>query len=577
MSTPRPDDPTDAVLWTLLRHSPRFDPADAERALRWWSGARAGEEGLAGFLIRQGVLDAAAVGDLRWLAEPAACFEPDLCRVRNPDVLGLRLPEEWFAAPRPTSAAAPAPTQAADFAVLADSGVAPRSELRVAGRRVPKVLFGDVLSVPDALQRLRRSSETAPVPTPVPASADPPACRSGAPAGVTPPDGHAPPEPARQEPTASASPATDPAGNSGHVALRDSFADGTGSSMPPAEEPPAPDAPPGVGSTLGKCLLTDLVGEGASSLVFRALHRSLGIPVAVKVLTLDRVERDERLLRLLRSEARVLASLNHPNIVRVFDFEDEGRFPYLVLEYVEGLSLAGLIAQSGRLAADNAVRIALQVAEGLAAAGRLGVIHRDIKPANILLARDGAAKVADLGLAVVAKMRRDNPGESDPGRSSAKSKGSTGGSSAIKMLAGTAGYMAPEQAMGSRDLDHRADIYSLGATLYHAVVGRVPFTGRNALEVMVKHAREAPRSPLEAVPELDPALSELILRMLAKAPGQRFQTYEELIAALQRLTRAGGPTKTDRPESADRSDSGPRPGWTGIFSLFRRRESEEGR
>jgi serine/threonine-protein kinase len=145
------------------------------------------------------------------------------------------------------------------------------------------------------------------------------------------------------------------------------------------------------------------------------------------------------------------------------------------------------------------------------------------------------------------------------------------------MLAGTAGYMAPEQAMGSRDLDHRADIYSLGATLYHAVVGRVPFTGRNALEVMVKHSREAPRPPLEAVPELDPALSELILRMLAKAPGQRFQTYEELIAALQRLTRAGGATKADRAESADRVDSGPRPGWTGIFSLFRRRESEEGR
>lgn len=279
---------------------------------------------------------------------------------------------------------------------------------------------------------------------------------------------------------------------------------------------------PRIGCIIGKCLLTELVGRGATGVVFRGLHRSLNIPVAVKVLHLGGLEHDASIRQQLRSEARLLAQLNHPHVVRVWDFDDEGAFPYLILEYVEGLSLAELIQQSGRLRWDRAREVISQVARGLAAATKLGIIHRDVKPANILLSRDGAAKLGDLGLAVVA---------------STSALAQAGAASSETGMAGTAAYMSPEQARGE-SIDHRSDIYGLGATLYHAITGRLPFIGRSRMEVIMKHAREQPVPPHELVPELPPGVSTVLSRMLAKDPNDRFANYEELQKGLDSLEEA---------------------------------------
>ncbi|MFL5339307.1 MAG: serine/threonine-protein kinase, partial [Gemmataceae bacterium] len=209
---------------------------------------------------------------------------------------------------------------------------------------------------------------------------------------------------------------------------------------------------------------------------------------------------------------RLLAQLNHPHIVRVWDFEDDPALPYLVMEFVEGQSLAELLQQSGRLRPERAVQVVGHIADALAAAHRLGVVHRDVKPGNILLTPEGTAKLADLGLAVSLDTDRNGHG-----------------------LAGTVAYMSPEQATRPAAIDHRSDIYSLGATFYHLLTGQIPFQGSSRMEVILKHAKESPVPAHELVPELPPLASEVIDRMMAKSQADRYPTYDDLLLDLHRL------------------------------------------
>lgn len=271
--------------------------------------------------------------------------------------------------------------------------------------------------------------------------------------------------------------------------------------------PPLPDRKSGirVGSQLGRCMLVRQLGIGASGTVYEAFHTGLGIPVAVKVL--KRVADTPR----LRDEARVLATLNHPNVVRVFDFDADGAYPYMVLELVAGLSLAELIKQCGGLRPDRAVGIVSQAARGLDAAARAGVVHRDVKPANILVASDGAVKVTDLGLAVLSG------GGADDG------------------IVGTVPYMAPERFHGGTKAGLAADIYALGVTLFHAVTGRLPFRGGSPMEFMVQHATAPVPAAHEFCPDVPASLSAVIARMMAKEPAGRFGSFSEFLAALSEL------------------------------------------
>ncbi len=278
-----------------------------------------------------------------------------------------------------------------------------------------------------------------------------------------------------------------------------------------------------VGEKLGKYLLTEEVGRGGFGVVYRALHCTLKTPVAIKRLL---AEADPEIIESFRTEAVTMASLNHPNVVRILDFADEA-IPYVVLEYVEGPSLRDLIKQSGRLRVDRAVAIILQIARGLEASAAQGIVHRDVTPSNILLTRDSIAKLTDFGLAAFMV---DLDGSID------------------QENRGTAAYMSPEQARGDV-IDARSDQYSLGSSFYHAVTGFPPFKGDNRMEVLLKHAMETPTTPLNLVPGLDPEISDLILRMMEKVPDDRFANFGEVIHRLEALS----PTNSDSP---DRPTSG---------------------
>ncbi len=272
---------------------------------------------------------------------------------------------------------------------------------------------------------------------------------------------------------------------------------------------------PAVGQMLGRCLLTRELGRGGNGIVFAALHRTLNVSVAVKVL----IDSDMNPLsrQLLRDEASRLARVNHPNIVRVLDCDD-GQVPYVVLELIEGMSLSELITQTGGLRERQAISLMMQMASGLSAAWNVGLIHRDVKPANILMPRVGPAKLVDLGLALC---------QSAPDIKRLSSN--------TQAPVGTFAYMAPEQAAGDV-IDWRADQYALGVTFYHALTGKLPFSGRSPADYLLKHASQTPVAPATLCPgAVSEGVSQVIMQMLEKHPADRFTSAEELLLALSNV------------------------------------------
>lgn len=313
-----------------------------------------------------------------------------------------------------------------------------------------------------------------------------------------------------------------------------------------------------VGMTLGRCFLTERIGTGGSCVVFRALHRTLNIPVAVKILRCPPGAEHDAVTQQFIAEARQLARLNHPNVIRVRDFEDQVAPLYLVMEHVDGLTLGELIQQSGRVQAHRVVDIALQAISGLNAAWQFGLVHHDVSPSNILLSKDGVVRVADLGLAAVRSS--DNPWT---GNSSGTNLGGrlAADSGRLNIPPGTPAYMAPEQAESRQSaIDFRSDIYSLGCTLYHALTGHVPFNGRTSMEVILQHLNEHPSDPSETSPDIPRAISAVVMRMMAKSPEDRFESYESLARSLQLAAGAQAPL-------ADAERPG---GWLSLFGRKRR-------
>jgi len=287
--------------------------------------------------------------------------------------------------------------------------------------------------------------------------------------------------------------------------------------------------PPEPGAVIGKCELLSEIGRGASSIAYRAQHRSLGIEVVLKVLMQEHADADSH-RQLTINEARLLARLNHPNILRVYDFTDYGRWPHLVVELVDGQPFSRLIRERRMLATDEALPLICQAAEALAYAHvTLGVVHCDIKPENILLTRDLQVKLADFGLS------KSSLTTVDDNRLFANGA-----------IAGTPNYIAPEQVEGGRAAcDHRSDIYSLGATLYHAVTGRTPFNDPDPVQLMIKRLSEAPIPPHLVNPKVERRVSQLIMSMLARDPANRMQTWDEVLELLGDLLDTLVPS-TDR-------------------------------
>ena len=270
--------------------------------------------------------------------------------------------------------------------------------------------------------------------------------------------------------------------------------------------------------------------------VFLGTDTVLGRTVAIKLLAPQFAD-DEGFVQRFRREAQAAASIGNPHIVSVFDTGSDDGVHYIVMEYVEGKTLAEYLAGGGRIMPDRAIDIAMDVCNALEAAHAQGVIHRDIKPGNIMLNERGEVKVADFGIARVT------------------TTGETVAQTAA--ILGTASYLSPEQAQGL-PVDGRSDIYSLGCVLFEMVTGRPPFLGDSPVAVASKQVLEQPIPPSRLNPDVTADLDAVILRALAKNPANRYQSAEEMRADLDRAKRgmpvdatpllaAGTTTVIDRP------------------------------
>jgi hypothetical protein len=290
------------------------------------------------------------------------------------------------------------------------------------------------------------------------------------------------------------------------------------------------DGPEG-GSRLGPYEILGKLGQGGMGTVYRARHSELGKVVALKVLPADQVN-EVRVARF-KKEVRAIGRLNHPNVVVAYDAGEDRGVHFLVMELVDGQDLARVIARHGRLGIADACEAVRQTAVALQHAFEQGLVHRDVKPNNLMLDRDGRVRLLDLGLA----------------RASGEAAGDA--LTAQGVVVGTADYLAPEQWDRPQAADTRADVYSLGCTLYHALAGRPPFGDYGSLpQKMVAHLRTKPPPIEQFCPGAPPGLAAVLARMLAKDPAGRFATpgnvaealkYFSAGAALGRLVDAAGP------------------------------------
>jgi serine/threonine-protein kinase len=272
----------------------------------------------------------------------------------------------------------------------------------------------------------------------------------------------------------------------------------------------------------GRYELHRRLARGGMADVFLARDTLLDRPVALKVLFAE-FATDPSFVERFRREAQSAANLNHPNIVSVYDWGEEDGTYFIVMEYVEGRSLAQILRDEGPLQPDRAADIVIDVAAALAFAHRHGVVHRDVKPGNVLISPMGQVKVADFGIARAVSARENLT--------------QTG------TVMGTATYFSPEQARGEA-VDPRSDVYSLGIVLYELLVGTPPFTGDNPVSVAYKHVSEPPPPVRERNPRVPEPLEAVTMRTLAKNPANRYPSADELAADLRRY-RAGQPVEAE--------------------------------
>ena len=275
------------------------------------------------------------------------------------------------------------------------------------------------------------------------------------------------------------------------------------------------------GFRLGKYTLKGHLGTGGMSSVYLSEHPIMRRPVAIKVLPKTRVSKSSYLERF-ELEARAVAALDHPNIVRAYDIDNEGDTHYIVMEYVEGRDFQRIVEHEGPLSYERAAEYIAQAATGLQHAHEAGVVHRDIKPANCLIDRSGIVKVLDMGL---AKFSADETSLSAIHKDS---------------VVGTADYLAPEQAVNSSKVDNRADVYGLGGTLYFLLTGHPPFPSGTLTERLLKHQREEPASIFIDRPDAPPALVDICRRMMTKKVDQRIQSAADVASELRQWLAGRG-------------------------------------
>ncbi|MFO0786512.1 MAG: serine/threonine-protein kinase [Phycisphaerales bacterium] len=259
------------------------------------------------------------------------------------------------------------------------------------------------------------------------------------------------------------------------------------------------------------------LGAGAMATVHKAKQLSLDRVVAIKILP-RKFSNNPQFIERFYAEGRAAAALNHPNIVQAYDVGKSGEFHYFVMEYVDGRTVYDDIVKHKRYPEGEAVDVIIQIAEALQHAHEKGLIHRDVKPKNIMITREGVAKLADMGLA--RAMNDKEMAEAEAGKAF-----------------GTPYYISPEQIRGEVNITAAADIYSLGATLYHMVTGNVPFDGKNPSAVMHKHLKAELVPPDHVNPKLSAGISEVIEMMMAKDPRQRYKNCKDLLMDLRAVRK----------------------------------------
>jgi tRNA A-37 threonylcarbamoyl transferase component Bud32 len=286
--------------------------------------------------------------------------------------------------------------------------------------------------------------------------------------------------------------------------------------VPFSHHTPTPDNPVR-GLVLAGCRIDSVIGKGSQATVYKGHHLTLDIPVAMKILHSQVKKAQTQMAERFLKEARVIARLKHPNIVGVMNAGEEHGYSYIVMQHVVGRSLDDALRKRAQISANDFIRLALDICGALRAAHENGIVHGDVKPANILLTSVGTTMLVDFGLVKDLKTY--------------KTEASTG------MALGTPLYMSPEQARGQHLVDIRTDIYSLGATLYHVLSGKPPFSGATALEIIRKHIKEDPVPLKDFLVNVPQRLSDIVGKAMRKKPEERFQSAEALKQELLNLSR----------------------------------------
>ena len=268
-----------------------------------------------------------------------------------------------------------------------------------------------------------------------------------------------------------------------------------------------------VGKEISGCEILNKVAEGGMGAVYKARHKALNRIVCVKILS-PALANDKKAVELFLTEARAIAELDHPNIVNVYNVGKEKGYYFIVMSYIEGQTLSMMLKRNKVLPIGLILDLFEGVLQGLSAAHEKGIIHRDIKPSNILINPQMQPKVVDFGIAKKVD----------------KSKGST----KTTELAGTAYFIAPEQALG-RDLDTRADLYSVGASMYYVLTGQFPYNGKNTIDIIQKHINDPVPNPAKIRKDMPGWLALAVQKLMSKNPDDRFQTAKETYQYFQKM------------------------------------------
>ena len=265
---------------------------------------------------------------------------------------------------------------------------------------------------------------------------------------------------------------------------------------------------------VGRYELLEKIGDGGMAVVYKAKDRLLNRLVAVKILKPEYTN-DEKFINNFRKESHAAASLSHPNIVSIYDVGKEGNINYIVMELVEGRPLSKIIKDEAPLNYNRVIDLSKQIASGLSAAHKHGIIHRDVKPHNILVNEDGIAKIADFGIAKAISTTTIIDGTNDT-------------------IMGSVHYFSPEQARGGY-VDEKSDIYSLGIVMYEMLTGQVPFDGDNPVTVALMHINDQMTPPSQLVDGIPPSLERIVLKATDKYQSNRFKSADDVITALDNL------------------------------------------